>query len=236
MAVGKSWQHKPVSFLTSLDSHPIFMEKHKMASGAEVQSNRSQPSDWQNFHQACMNTAKLTEAWARLCEGLPALGLPAPVEIEPTTMPTLARQLLDHDQHMTEVMSRRYGGQVVVDVQRRQRHSDDYWRQIVLRIAGSPAVIQGGLVRVHLHGLSPAVVTALLEERVALGYLLKDHQVLRRIELRHLVQFAPSAKLQAWLGGCAEAPAFGRLATLFCDGQPVIELAEILPPGVGSEP
>lgn len=182
-----------------------------------------------------MKTATLTEAWTRLCEGLPGLGLPAPEEIEPTAMPALARQLLDHDQHMTEVMSRHYGGQVVVHVQRRQRRGEDYWRQIVLRIAGRPAIVQGGLVRVHLPGLAEAVVAGLLEERVPLGYLLRDHQVLRRIELRHLVQFAPSAKLHEWLGGRDDAPAFGRLATLICDGQPVIELAEILPPGIGSE-
>jgi chorismate-pyruvate lyase len=171
-----------------------------------------------------------TTAWDRLLAGLPAVQLPRPEVVDPEAMPAWARLLLHHDEHMTEIMARHHGGPVVVEVQRRHRRGDDYWRQIVLRIADRPAIIQGGLVRIHLPGLMPSVAEAILLERVPLGYLLMDHQVLRRIELHHLIRFPSDPSLTSWLGGDPGAPAWGRLATLHCDEEPVIELCEVLPP------
>lgn len=171
-----------------------------------------------------------TTAWDRLLVGLPAVHLPRPEVVPPEAMPDWAQQLLHHDEHMTEIMARHHGGHVVVEVQRRHRLGDDYWRQIVLRIADRPTIIQGGLVRIHLPGLAAPVAEAILREQVPLGYLLMDHQVLRRIELHHLIRFPPDPALAGWLGGDADAPAWGRLATLHCDEEPVIELCEVLPP------
>ncbi|HMP01606.1 MAG TPA: hypothetical protein PKD86_12575 [Gemmatales bacterium] len=173
-------------------------------------------------------------ALERLLAGLPVRPmLPAPEVVAAADLPPLARRLLDHHEHMTEIMEAYHGGRVAVEVQQRQRVGDEYFRQIVLRVGDRPDIVQGGLVRIFLPGLGAPVAEAILAENVPLGYLLRQHQVLRRVELTYLLRFPAHAALADWLGGRAAAPAYGRLARLHCDGAPVIELCEVLPPGCG---
>jgi hypothetical protein len=65
-----------------------------------------------------------------------------------------------------------------------------------------------------------------------LGRILIEHDVLRRIRLDRLWRVTPGPDLAGWL--CPDAdpppPTYGRTALIECNGEPAIELVEIVSP------
>ncbi len=169
----------------------------------------------------------LESLYAALPEAGPAPGYALAAAAD---VPESFRALLVHDQHMTEVMERRHGGQVRVEVLARRKDGGYYSRLISLRRGADGAVVQGGLVRIHLDRLPAEVAAAILKEDTPLGLLLVDHHSLRRIDIRNYLRFPPQPALESWLGPMQDAPTYGRLGWLHVDGQPVIELFEIIAP------
>lgn len=164
-----------------------------------------------------------------LYASLPAAG-PVPVHatISSAALPASARLLLAHDEHMTEVMERFHGGKVGVQVLNSRRSGDEYSRQIILRRERDQAIVQGGLVRIRLNLLPREVVVAILKEDTPLGRLLVEHQTLRRVDIRRFLRFEPQPALEAWLGPLHGQVTFGRLGFLHVDGEPGVEVFEIL--------
>lgn len=165
----------------------------------------------------------------QLYAAIPAAG-PAPLHqpIAALNLPEPAQRLLVHDQHMTVVMERQHRFPVTVEVQARHRSGDSYSRLIRLRRTSDGVIVQGGLVRINLATLPPEVAAAILAEQVPLGRLLIHHQVLRQIDVRQYLRFPPQPSLESWLGRLHGQETFGRLGYLHIDGQPVVELFEIL--------
>ena len=144
------------------------------------------------------------------------------------------RSLLVHDRHMTVAMEEFHRCKVAVKVLRKNREGASYTRQILLFPHGMESdfpgnVIQGGLVRIHLAMLDELIVKAIIREDTPLGHLLIGHEVLRRIEVKSYLKLMPGPELASWPGFPEDKPSYGRLAHIYCDGQPAIELFELIP-------
>ena len=150
--------------------------------------------------------------------------------VAPHQVPPPYQQLLVHEHHMTVTVENYHGEPVNVRVLQVIRRGEDYARKILLSLRDQGRVVQFGLVRIRLRYCDPAVRQAILEEQTPLGRILIDHQVLRRIESRRFFRMIPGPALMGWFGLTEPTPTFGRTAIIHCDGQPAIELLEIVAP------
>lgn len=89
-------------------------------------------------------------------------------------------------------------------------------------------VVQFGLVRIFLQFCSPPVRDEILARQTPLGRILISHDVLRTIHPTAFLRVIPGPALQEWYGLADPVPTFGRLAVITCDGQPAIEVLEIV--------
>jgi hypothetical protein len=85
-------------------------------------------------------------------------------------------------------------------------------------------------VRIHLPFCSDAVREAILAEQTPLGRILIEHDVLRRIEPTAYFRVRPGSYLRGWFGRPDPFSTYGRLGIIHCDGQPAIQLLEVLAP------
>ena len=151
----------------------------------------------------------------------------APIEAD--AMPATARQLLVHSDHMTKRLRDHYGEDIELRVLEEHRDGNWYRRRIVLRTAPAGRVVEVGLVRINLGYTTDAVRSAIEGRDKPLGDILIDAGVLRRIEPLWYFKFAPPCPLLADFGDdCPEA--YGRLAAIYCDDAPAVELLEIIRP------
>lgn len=160
-------------------------------------------------------------------EALNCLGADLRVQrADPDEMPVLARALLVHHGHMTEVLGRHYHGKVELTVLESQLVENSYWRKIVLHVNGR--LVEYGVVRIFLQYVSKAAADEILERKLPLGAVLIKHNILRSVEPRWYVKIAPEA-IKSLFGGEPEAePHYGRIGVIHCNGEPAIELLEVI--------
>ena len=145
-------------------------------------------------------------------------------------VPQPYRNLLVHEHHMTVTVEAHHGSLVDVKVLERTRDGDAYARKILLAKQSDGRIVQFGLVLIWLNYCSPEVSAEILAERTPLGRILINHNVLRRIEPTDYLRVAPGPEMMQWFGLSKPEAAYGRLALIYCDGQPAIELLEIVTP------
>src|SRR5262249_11524595 len=107
---------------------------------------------------------------------------------------------------------------------------DIYSRKILLERSDSAQVVQFGIVRFDLSVVLPAVREEILSERTPLGRILINYNVLRHIDLGAIlhIRAAPGFALRT---GCNEGQTtYGRLATIFCNRRPAVDLLEVPAP------
>lgn len=138
--------------------------------------------------------------------------------------------LLAHDRHMTVTVESFHSDSVDVDVLRSHREAEHYSREILLRTHQRGKVVQYGIVRLRLHRIADEPRREILEERKPLGRVLIEHQVLREVELLHLWQVHCGQALSRLFDVSQDAVTYGRTAIIHCDGEPAIELLEIVSP------
>ncbi len=150
--------------------------------------------------------------------------------VEPVEMPEAYRALLAHEHHMTVTVEAHHGSPVDVRVLGRRETPTHYAREIVLTRQRDGRVVQYGIMRVNLKWLEPEVRNEVRSEKTPLGRILIEHDVLRRIQLFSLWRIAPSPRLRELLELEVEAPrdVYGRTALIDCNGEPAIELLEIV--------
>ena len=140
------------------------------------------------------------------------------------------KRLLVHEHHMTVTMEEFYHTPVVVRVLERKLEGDIYSRKILLERGDDGRVVQFGLVRFDLGVVLPAVRDEILSERTPLGRILINYNVLRHIDLGAILQIAAGPAL-ARLCGCQVGQiTYGRLATIFCNQRPAVDLLEVAAP------
>lgn len=143
-------------------------------------------------------------------------------------MPEPYRQLLDHSQHMTVTMERYHGCPVTLHVLHKHKDVQTYARSILLARESDGRRVQFGIMRIGLEFLSRSVREAILREDAPLGRILIQNEVFREIEAISLYRVMPAAALAGHLKLPATSPTYGRTALIHVNGEPAIELLEIV--------
>lgn len=150
--------------------------------------------------------------------------------VEAAAMPSPFRELLAHHEHMTVTVEAHCGRPVDVEVLQIHRSPTHYSRKIVLRPQSDRHAVLFGLVRLNLSFLDPQVRTEIESQRLPLGRVLIEHNVLRHVRLLSLWRIEPAAELRELFGLQPGQPCYGRTALIYCNGVPAVELLEIVPP------
>jgi hypothetical protein len=140
------------------------------------------------------------------------------------------KTMLVHEHHMTVAMETFHASRVDVRVLERLHDGDLYARKILLLKHKTEAVVQFGIVRFHLHYVTEEVAKEILSEKTPLGRILINHNVLRHIDLGAILEISAGPSLARHLQMPLGDVTYGRLATIFCNHQPAVDLLEISAP------
>lgn len=151
-------------------------------------------------------------------------------EVQADALPLHARQLLAHEHHMTVTVESFHGCPVSVEVLESAADGASYWRKILLRRTDNREVAQFGIVRLDFQYVSEAVRDEIEQQGTPLGRVLINHNVLRKVELHSLWQISPGREMRE-LFSLPETVAhvYGRTALIYCNGEPAVELLEVVP-------
>lgn len=152
------------------------------------------------------------------------------IHIPSATTPEPYKTMLVHDHHMTVAMETYHRTSVDVDVLDRRLDGDLYVRKIVLYKHGTRIPVQFGLVRFNLQYVTEAVRQQILSEQIPLGRVLIEHNVLRHIDLGAILEITAGSPLARYLAMPVGGVTYGRMATIFCNRQPAVDLLEISAP------
>jgi len=152
------------------------------------------------------------------------------VEVTSDETPPVYRALLDHEHHMTVTVEVHHGCHVAVQVLELLKTPTHYARKILLVRETDQRVVQFGIMRIRLDCLSPEVRAAVESEQAPLGRILIEHDVLRAVRLSSLVRVSPGEELCRHFDMPATGVTYGRTAMIDVDGEPAIELLEIVAP------
>ncbi|HUP21613.1 MAG TPA: hypothetical protein VNB06_01575 [Thermoanaerobaculia bacterium] len=157
---------------------------------------------------------------------------PATLPLEPSRMPQPYRRLLAHDGHMTVTLESFHRTRVSLEVLAECLRGPRYARKILLRHGDSGAVVQYGIMQFDLAHANPELRREILAREKPLGRALAEYGVLTRVSTHGLLALEPNEELRRcfelpteWSG-----PLFGRLATIFCEDHPVVDLLEVVRP------
>jgi hypothetical protein len=155
---------------------------------------------------------------------------PECIIVQPDQIPFPEDQLLVHHDHMTEVLEKHHGAPVTVSVMAEHFDGDVYTRKIALAPRTAPGkVVEWGIARLDLRYLSPVVKAEILAKRLPLGAVLMKHDVLRRVKPRWFMRFPGDGPTLRLFGPLPHpGPVYGRIGTIYCDGEPAIEVLEIV--------
>lgn len=155
----------------------------------------------------------------------------AKVEHVPAALvPQPYRNMLVHDQHMTVTMESHHHSPVDVRILNRRQDNGVYCREIVLVKQGTENVVQYGFVRFNLTYVTEPVRDEILKGETPLGRVLINHNVLRHIDLGAVLRIEAGPRLADRFGVPTGTEVYGRLATIFCNRQPAVDLLEISAP------
>ena len=150
--------------------------------------------------------------------------------IPSAVIPEPYKTMLAHDQHMTVAMETYHQTTVDVRVLDSKREGNEYSRRILLLKHGTDRVVQFGIVRFHLGYVTDTVRSEILAGQTPLGRILINQNVLRHIDLGAILEITSGPGLASYFRMPVGAITYGRLATIFCDRQPAVDLLEISAP------
>ncbi|MCA9052964.1 MAG: hypothetical protein KDA75_03960 [Planctomycetaceae bacterium] len=150
--------------------------------------------------------------------------------IPKTKTPDPYKGLLVHDLHMTVTMEEYHGCPVDVHVLNQRLEGDNYLREIVLTRQSDNRPVQFGIVRFAFQYVSPEVREEILQGEIPLGRILINHDVMRHVDLGAILEITAGPGLANALQMPVGAKTYGRLATLFCNHKPAVDLLEVSAP------
>jgi hypothetical protein len=131
---------------------------------------------------------------------------------------------------MTVTMEEFHHCQVEVRVLEHHLDGDIYSRKIILLKEGTENVVQFGIVKFDLQYVTSIVKEELLSQKIPLGRVLIRHNVLRHIDLGAIIRFDLGPGLMDIFHVDQPLQTYGRLATIFCNNKPAVDLLEISVP------
>jgi chorismate-pyruvate lyase len=147
--------------------------------------------------------------------------------IPASTTPEPYKTLLVHDHHMTVAMEEHHQCRVDVKVLDSRLDGDVYSRKILLTRSGTSTVVQFGIVTFDFQYVTQAVKNEILSQQVPLGRVLINHNVLRHVDLNAILRITAGPALARHLQMRSGDVTYGRVATIFCNQQPAIDLLEV---------
>lgn len=169
------------------------------------------------------------EALSALCAGFEqAEAFPAACElVEAGQMPPAYRGLLAHDGHMTAKLNALHDTSVALRVHRHLEEDGRYRRFITLVPSGTDHVVEVGVVRLNLGVLSEEVRERIVERRTPLGDIFTQHDVMTRVDPHWFFRFRAGAMSESFERALS-ADVYGRVATIHLNGEPALELLEVV--------
>ncbi len=140
------------------------------------------------------------------------------------------RMLLAHDSHMTVTVERFHNGPVDVRVLDSQLTGRHYARKILLARQSDGVVVQFGIMRLDFASVSAEVRREVESQSTPLGRILIQHNVHRDVHLTKLWKVTPGEDLRKLFNLETGQITYGRTAVIHCDGEPAVELLEIVTP------
>ncbi|MEZ6063717.1 MAG: hypothetical protein R3C19_25490 [Planctomycetaceae bacterium] len=140
------------------------------------------------------------------------------------------RRMLVHEHHMTVTMESYHDCSVDVAVIDSRYVDDTYCRKILLNRHGTSVPVQFGIVRFNFQYVTEPVRREIESGEIPLGRVLIAHNVLRHIDLGAILKFTAGPGLSRYLQMPVGEATFGRMATIFCNGAPAVDLLEISAP------
>lgn len=139
-------------------------------------------------------------------------------------------RMLVHEHHMTISMESFHDCTVDVEVMASRFEDGLYLRKIRLHKSGTKNAIQFGYVRFNLDYVTEKVRAEILSEKIPLGRVLIQHNVFRHVDLGAILRFTAGPGMAEYLNMNVGQTTYGRLATIFCNGIPAIDLLEVSSP------
>ena len=157
--------------------------------------------------------------------------LPPVQQIEPGDIPEPYRGLLVHEHDMTSTLESFHQGGLHLRVIARERHSHEYFREVVLCLDGSERPVEFGATRIDLDAFAPAARRLILEEHQPLGGILKTCGLPFASRPLGYLRIASDRLINSLLGLQGAHILYGRRNRLLhAEGRPMAEVVEILPP------
>ena len=138
------------------------------------------------------------------------------------------QSLLAHHDHMTVTLEAWHNSLVEVHVLEEQRDRDRYARKIVLVRQRDSVPVLFGIMQINLAGLPDIVRLEIESQALPLGRIMIRHHLLREVEACQIWRIEPSMELQLHMQCSDDAQLFGRSARILVEGQPAVELLEIV--------
>jgi hypothetical protein len=180
------------------------------------------------MNQTSLATPDLHQSLVDLFAGWLAVA-PGDYSVVPAAeMPEPFRGLLIHHRHMTEVLQGHYGEPVHLAVQLSEASEATYRRRITLTAGPGGPLVELGAVRLDLSVLPGPVQSEILAQSTPLGRILINHKILRRVVPHYYVHLHAHSPIVQLFNLPVPATLYGRIATIFCNEQPAIELLEIV--------
>lgn len=148
--------------------------------------------------------------------------------VAPDDLPHDYRTLLAHNDHMTVTLEAFHGCPVDVRVLDECRDEASYARNSLLARHRDGAILQFGIVRLWMGDLPAAARDEITAQRLPLGRVLIEHNVLREVELITLWRITPGPTLKLHMRLADDTPVFGRSAQILVDERPTVQLLEIV--------
>ena len=148
--------------------------------------------------------------------------------IDATAIPDPQCRLLVHDRHMTATLNNHYGQHAALRVLEVRRENGVYRRKILLTIDGGAKVVEYGLMRLNLVELPEPARHDVLSETLPLGEILARYDLLTRVDSRHYLRFPETSPIVDYFDQKQRVEAYGRLAMIYCNGRPAVELLEVV--------
>lgn len=154
--------------------------------------------------------------------------------VDAEDVPEPYASLLVHEHHMTVTLEEYHESPVHLEVLAVCHEGDDYARKLVLR-AASPdgAVVMAGAMRFLLGNVDESLRSEIVAAKTPLGRLLIEHNVLRRIETRAFLKVSLRGSVgDLFADSMNREFTYGRIAVIFCNQEPAVELLEVVSPKV----
>jgi len=167
----------------------------------------------------------LSEFYART-----SLALPSFEPLSGNAVPEPYRSLLVHQNDMTPTLERFHAGDIYIRALSSEQRDGAYFREVVLHRASDDCPVEFGANCIHLSRFTPEARWMILQEKVPLGRILKDHQIEHSTQTLEFFRLKPDELIAGALQLTAPVSLYGRQAIL-CDFQarPLSQVVEILP-------